>query len=66
MQLRKLPFNTHSKVNRDMLPEPSFESKDYESPKGFFEEKIARAIQPIRWGFNSYNAVDYSVAGKQY
>ncbi len=47
MQLRKLPFNTHSKVNRDMLPEPSFESKDYESPKGFFEEKIARAFSKI-------------------
>ena len=47
MQLRKLPFNTHSKVNRDMLPEPSFESKDYESPKGFFEEKIACAFSKI-------------------
>ena len=47
MQLRKLPFNIHSKINRNMLPEPSFEAKDYEPPKGFFEETIADAFSKV-------------------
>ena len=47
-QLDKLPLNINSKVNRDLLPNPSFKSnKEYEPPKGLAEKVIADAFSRI-------------------
>lgn len=47
-QLEELPLNINSKVNRNMLPNPSFErNKKYEPPKMMLEKIIAYGFSEV-------------------
>lgn len=47
-QLEELPLNINSKVDRDMLPNPSFErNKEYEPPEGMFEKLISYGFSEV-------------------
>lgn len=46
--LHELPLNVNSKVNRELLPNPSFErDKEYEPPEGLLEKVIANGFSKV-------------------